>query len=74
MTEKPGLISSSDAIIANTANEQVIALRALLKLSPSERDRLLAQQVVSIAEYFTPGSEQMEWAEEYVENDSHVNE
>ncbi len=74
MTEKPGLISSSDATIASTADEQVIALHALLKLSPSERDRLLMQQVVTIAEYFTPGSEQMEWAEEYVENDSCVDE
>lgn len=74
MTEKPRLISSSDATIMRTADEQVIALRALLRLSPCERDRLLAQHVVTIAEYFTPGSEEMEWAEEYVENDSCVNE
>jgi hypothetical protein len=74
MTEKTGLIYSSDATIANTADEQVIALRALLKLSPSERDRMLTQQVVSIADYFTPGSEEMEWAEKYVENGSWVDE
>ncbi len=52
-------------------------LRDFLKLPPQERDRLLAQQLdpttvegQAIAVYFQPGSEGMEWAEEYIEDEA----
>lgn len=70
MTQKQGLIDNFDTTINDVLKQQIITLPALLKLSPSERDALLAQQVATITEYFTPGSSQMEWVEEYVENDN----
>lgn len=76
MTEKKELISAKDAQQSadsptyDSAENQVIALRALLKLPSSERNTLLAQQAATIAEYFVPGSEEMEWAEEYVEDEN----
>ncbi len=74
MTENKEVISARDAQYSadspksDLVENQVIALRALLKLPVAERNALLAQQAATIAEYFVPGSEEMEWAEEYVED------
>lgn len=76
MTENKELISESDAQqsadspTSDSAENQVIALRTFLKLPVAERNALLAQQVATIAECFVPGSEEMEWAEEYVEDEN----
>lgn len=43
--------------------------RAFLRLSPVERNILLTRQVAAISQYFQAGTEEMEWAEEYVEDD-----
>ncbi|RUT06798.1 hypothetical protein DSM106972_030550 [Dulcicalothrix desertica PCC 7102] len=51
-------------------DQQLTALRELLKLSPEERQAILAKHAAKLAEYFVPGSEEMEWAEEYVEDES----
>ena len=64
-----------DARIEKLANssideQQIQDLRALLNLSPVERNALLAKQAANIAEYFVPGSDEMEWAEEYVEDNN----
>lgn len=50
--------------------EQVVALKALLLLPMAERNAILAQHAAILAEHFVPGSEEMEWVEEYVENDN----
>lgn len=43
--------------------------RAFLGLPTIERETLLAQQVAVVSQYFQPGTEEVEWAEEYVEDD-----
>lgn len=63
--------------IANTAHStgnQTIALRALLQLPVTERNAILAQQVEQAKDCFLAGSEEMEWVEEYIENDNWDNE
>lgn len=50
--------------------EQVVALKALLLLPMAERNAILAKQVEAVKDCFLPGSEEMEWVEEYVENDN----
>lgn len=75
MTENEALIKNAqiEDLAAeppvDAAQQQIIALRELLKLPYSQRNTLLAQQAATIAEYFLPGSEEMEWAEKYVEDD-----
>ncbi len=70
MTENKGLISASktehsaDSSTDDAVEQQIITLRALLKLPVAERNALLAQQAATIAHYFVPGSEEMEWVEE----------
>lgn len=49
---------------------QIIALYALLLLPIAERNAILAQQVEAAKDCFLPGSEEMEWVEEYVEDDN----
>jgi gentisate 1,2-dioxygenase len=58
-------------------SQKPLSLRDFLKLPPQERDRLLAQQLdpttangQAIADYFQPGSEGMEWTEEYTEDEN----
>ena len=53
----------------DVTQQQVSALRALL-IPVAERNDLLAQQAATIAEYFVPAAEEMEWIEEYVEDDN----
>ena len=56
--------------IANTAHStghQTIALRALLQLPITERNAILSQQVEQAKDCFLPGSEEMEWVEQYIE-------
>jgi hypothetical protein len=45
-------------------------LRGLLRLSPQDRDRIVAKQAQSIAHLFQPGSELLEWSDEYIEDDN----
>ncbi len=60
-----GLIDTS-----TTAKKQITLLRNLLQLPIAERNALLAQQVATITEYFRLGSEEIEWVEDYIENDN----
>ena len=48
----------------------VMDRRTFLKLPVPERNALLARQAAIVAEHFLPGSEQMEWVEEYIEDDN----
>lgn len=70
MSKNKGLINNADSPIVDATEQQVSALRAFLTLPVAERNALLAQQAATIAEYFVLGSEEMEWADEYVENDN----
>jgi hypothetical protein len=45
-------------------------LRGLLRLSPQDRDRIVAKQAQSIAHLYQPGSELLEWSDEYIEDDN----
>lgn len=58
--------------IASIASAElpVMDRRTFLKLPVSERNALLARQAAIVAEHFLPGSEQMEWVEEYIEYDN----
>ena len=51
-------------------DQQLTALRKMLKLPSEERQAILAKHAAKLAKYFVPGSEEMEWAEEYVEDES----
>lgn len=44
--------------------------RAFLELPLEERNALLVSQAVLVTDYFQPGTEEMEWAEGYVEDQS----
>lgn len=52
------------------AEMPVMDRRTFLKLPVPERNALLARQAAIVAEHFLPGSEQMEWVEEYIEDDN----
>jgi hypothetical protein len=41
--------------------------RALLKLPVEERGKLLARQAAALEDLYRPGSELMEWVEDYVD-------
>jgi len=58
--------------VAQSLSEKNYALdrRAFLKLPADERDRPLAKQLETAAEHFRPGSEAMEWVEDYVEDEN----
>ncbi|MBW4527699.1 MAG: hypothetical protein KME18_21350 [Phormidium tanganyikae FI6-MK23] len=43
--------------------------RTFLRLPAEERDRILAEQAEFVAAEFQPGSEGMEWVEQYVEDE-----
>ncbi len=49
--------------------QQSTGIRAFLKLPLAEQQRQLEQQAALAVPYFQPGSEDMEWVEEYVEDD-----
>jgi hypothetical protein len=51
-------------------DQQLTALRDMLKLPPEQRQAILVEHAAKLAEYFVPGSEEMEWAEEYVEDEN----
>jgi hypothetical protein len=51
-------------------DEDRLDLRGLLRLSPQDRDRIVAKQAQSIAHLFQPGSELLEWSDEYIEDDN----
>jgi hypothetical protein len=79
MTENKELISTKDTQnsltpTSNSSKCQAIDRRAFLKLPVEQRDALLAQQVPTIAEYFLPGAEGMEWTDEYIDDDLYDNE
>lgn len=77
MTENKELINNAqielpDLYAANVTDvtQQVSTLRALLTLPIAQRNALLTQQAATIAEYFVTGAEEMEWTEEYVEDEN----
>jgi hypothetical protein len=51
-------------------DEEQFDLRGLLRLSAKDRDRIVAKQAQSIAHLFQPGSELLEWSDEYIEDDN----
>jgi hypothetical protein len=51
-------------------DEEQFDLRGLLRLLPQDRDRIVAKQAQSIAHLFQPGSELLEWSDEYIEDDN----
>ena len=76
MTENKELINNAqielpDLYTANVTDvtQQVSTLRALL-MPIAQRNALLTQQAATIAEYFVTGAEEMEWTEEYVEDEN----
>ena len=66
-----------DSAEPSLVGDEKIDLNSLLKLSPQERDsaertlreRIVTKQAQSIAHLFQPGSELLEWSDEYVEDD-----
>ncbi len=76
MTENKGLMhnaqmeQSANLHPVDITEQQISALRALLNLPVAECNDLLAQQAAAIAEYFVPAAEEMEWIEEYVEDNN----
>jgi hypothetical protein len=66
------LLELAIALKGNQALTQTSSLdrRALLKLPIEERNALLVPQAALIADYFQPGTEEMEWAEDYVEDEN----
>ncbi len=46
--------------------------KALLKLPVEERGRLLARQAAELKDLYQPGSEVMEWVEEYIDEGEFV--
>ncbi len=52
---------------AESNSDEQLDLRGLLRLSPKDRDRIVAKQAQSIAHLFQPGSELLEWSDEYIE-------
>lgn len=73
MTENKELINNAQIELPDfyTADvtQQVSTLRALL-MPIAQRNALLTQQAATIAEYFVTGAEEMEWTEEYVEDEN----
>ncbi len=72
MSENKELILTKDtqhspAPIFNSSECQVIDRRAFLKLPVEQRDAILAQQVATVAEYFLPSAEGMEWTDECID-------
>ena len=61
------LIDSAEPSL--NSNEK-IDLVSLLKLPHQERDRIVTKQAQSIAHLFQPGSELLEWSDEYVEDEN----
>jgi hypothetical protein len=51
------------------SNEK-IDLVSLLKLPHQERDRIVTKQAQRISHLFQPGSELLEWSDEYVEDEN----
>lgn len=74
MSKDQEIISTKDvqqlpAPISNSSECQAIDRRAFLKLPVEQRDAILAQQVATVAEYFLPGAEGMEWTDEFIDDD-----
>ncbi len=55
---------------AESNSDEQLDLRGLLRLSPKDRDKIVAKQAQSIAHLFQPGSELLEWSDEYIEDDN----
>ena len=72
MSENKELIFTKDtqhspAPTFNSSECQAIDRRAFLKLPVEQRDAILAQQVATVAEYFLPSAEGMEWTDEFID-------
>lgn len=48
--------------------EPLLALKAMLSMPQEQRNRLLSEQSFTLASYFQPGTEEMAWTEDYVED------
>ena len=59
-----------DSAEPSLIGDEKIDLNSLLKLSLQERDQIVTRQAQSIAHLFQPGSELLEWSDEYVEDDN----
>lgn len=73
-SQKSTSVSNTESIAHrvnfDTIDQQIATLRALLKLPVKERSAILAEQAAAIAHLFVSGSEEMEWAEKYVEDEN----
>lgn len=74
MSKDKELISAKDvqqspAPTSKLSECQAIDRRAFLKLPVEQRDAILAQQVATVAQYFLPGTEGMEWTDEFIDDD-----
>ena len=61
---------SIDSVEITLIGDNNLDLRSLLRLSPLERDKIVVEQARSIAHLFQPGSELVEWSDEYIEDEN----
>ena len=61
---------SIDSAEPSLESNENINLNSLLKLSPQEREKIVTKQAQSIAHLFQPGSDLVEWSEEYMEDEN----
>jgi hypothetical protein len=68
----PSLLNHAQALrdAEGLSSCEPINVRAFLKLPAEQQQVLLKQQAVLLAPYFQPGTEEMEWAEDYIEDDN----
>ena len=57
-----------DSAEPSLVSDEKIDLRSLLQLSHKERARIVTKQAQSISHLFQPGSELLEWSDQYVED------
>lgn len=59
----------ADSPTSDSCEYQVIDRMAFLQLPVAQRNALLAQQVAFVVEHFLLGTEEMEWTDEYIDDD-----
>jgi hypothetical protein len=68
-TLSPLLLFAQSLQPVNTPpTEPLLDLKAMLSMPQEQRNRLLAEQSSTLAQYFQPGTEEMAWTEDYIED------
>jgi hypothetical protein len=62
------LLAQSLQSVNTSPKEPLLGLKAMLGMPLEQRNRLLTEQSSSLAQYFQPGTEEMAWTEDYVED------